>query len=323
VDAPYQPLPPDAAPEARPLAGFALVTCAVTLWALNAPVAKVILNSADLSAFRLAQVRATGSAILLMAAVLVFRPRSLRTSPRELLFLAFFGMAGLALVQFFYFVAIERLAIGIALVINALAPVLVALYARFVSHEPVRRRIWASIGLCLAGLMLVMNVFGGVALDTLGVIASLGSAFTYAGYVLMAEHSLKSGRDAFSLLAWGFTFSALFWAALQPWWSFPVGTVDGTSSLLGRVAEHDAPVGLLLAYVVILGTVVPFAMLVTALHYVPATRVTIFAMLEPVLAAVVAYAWLGEKLTFVQVIGALLVLSGVALAQTARAGGAT
>ena len=51
----------------------------------------------------------------------------------------------------------------------------------------------------------------------------------------------------------------------------------------------------------------------------PATRVTIFGMLEPVVAAVVAYAWLGEELTAVQVVGALLVLGGVAIAQTARA----
>ena len=135
----------------------------------------------------------------------------------------------------------------------------------------------------------------------------------------MAEHSLKQGRDAFSLLAWGFTFAALFWAIAQPWWTFPVDKVDGTASLLGRLSDYDAPVGGLIAYVVILGTVVPFVLLVTALHYVPATRVTIFGMLEPVIAAVVAYAWLGEELTLVQVVGALLVLGGVALAQTARA----
>lgn len=318
MDAPYQPLPPDARPEARPLAGFALVTSAVLLWSLNAPVSKVILNSADLSAFRLAEVRATGSALLLMAAVLVFAPRSLRTTRRELAFLVVFG-ATLALVQFFYFVAIERLAIGIALVINALAPVLVALWARYAGHEAVRRRIWVSIGLCLTGLTLVASVWSGLSLDGVGLIAGLGSAATYAAYVLMAEHSLKQGRDAFSLLAWGFTFAAFFWALAQPWWTFPVDRVDGAASLLGRLGDYDAPVGGLIAYVVILGTVVPFVLLVTALHYVPATRVTIFGMLEPVLAALVAYAWLGEELTLVQIVGALLVLGGVALAQTARA----
>jgi drug/metabolite transporter (DMT)-like permease len=317
VDAPYQPIPPEPVRATHPLVGFTLVAGAVALWSLNAPVSKVILNSADLSAFRLAEVRATGSAILLMAAVLLLAPGSLRASRRELAFLAAFG-ASLALVQFFYFVAIERLAIGIALVINALAPVLVALWARYVAREELRRRIWGAIALCLAGLTLVASVWSGLSLDGVGLAAGLASAFTYAAYVLMAEHSLKEGRDAYSLLAWGFTFAAAFWGIAQPWWSFPVDRVDGAASLLGRLGEHEAPVSGLLAYVVVFGTVVPFVMLVTALHYVPATRVTIFAMLEPVLAAVVAYAWLGEELTGVQVVGALLVLAGVAIAQTAR-----
>jgi drug/metabolite transporter (DMT)-like permease len=57
---------------------------------------------------------------------------------------------------------------------------------------------------------------------------------------------------------------------------------------------------------------------VTALHYIRATRVTVVAMLEPVLAALVAFAWLGEELTTVQMIGAALVLVGVGIAQTAR-----
>ena len=75
---------------------------------------------------------------------------------------------------------------------------------------------------------------------------------------------------------------------------------------------------LLLAYIVVLGTVVPFIFLVSALHHVPATRVTIVAMLELILAAIVAWVWLGEELAAVQIVGGLIVLVGVILAQTAR-----
>jgi drug/metabolite transporter (DMT)-like permease len=80
----------------------------------------------------------------------------------------------------------------------------------------------------------------------------------------------------------------------------------------------SAPVWLLLAYIVVLGTVVPFICLVSALHHVPATRVTIVAMLEPVLAAIVAWFWLGEELAAAQIVGGLIVLVGVILAQTSR-----
>ena len=318
VDSPYTPAPVEPVRESRPLLGYALVWSAVALWALNATVSKVILESADLSPLRLSEVRSTGAALLLLLGVALWRPRSLRVTRRELGFLVVFGIAGLAFVQLFYFVAIQRLEIGIALVIQYLTPVFVALWARFVVKEPVRRRLWVAIGLSLAGLSLVVDLWRGMTLDGAGVLACLAAAVAYAAYVLMAERSVQRGRDAFSLLAWGFLFAALFWALVQPWWTFPVDRVDGQASLDGRLEGFDAPVALLLSYVVLLGTIVPFVMLVTALHYIRATRATILAMLEPVLAALVAYAWLGEELTAPQIAGALLVLGGVGLAQSAR-----
>ena len=321
ADTPYHPALREPRVEERLLLGYALVWAAVAGWSLNAVVSKVILQSTGLSALRLTEVRATGSALVLLAVVAIFRPSALRVSRRELAFLVFFGVAGLACVQLFYFVAIERLEIGIALVIQYLAPVFVALWARFVVGEPVRRRLWLAIALSLAGLTLVVQIWRGLTLDGVGVAACLAAALSYAAYVVMAERALRAGRDAISLLAWGFLFSALVWAVIQPWWSFPLGTVDGTASLLGRVADVSAPVWLLLAYVVLLGTVVPFFLLVTALHHVAATRATVLAMLEPVLAAAAAYAWLGEELATVQIAGALIVLAGVGLAQTARAPG--
>jgi drug/metabolite transporter (DMT)-like permease len=318
ADTPYSPVSATPVREARPLLGSLLVWAAVALWSLNATVAKVVLESADLSALRLSQVRATGAALVLFAAVALVRPQALRASRRELAFLAAFGIAGLALVQLFYFLAIERLEIGIALVVQYVAPVLVALWARFVVRETVRRRLWIGIALSLAGLSLVVDVWRGVTLDGLGLAACLAAAFAYAGYVLMAERSLRRGRDAYSLLAWGFAFAALFWAAVQPWWSFPTEIVDGEASLDGRLEGYEASVILLLGYVVVLGTVVPFVLLITALHHLRPTRAIVLAMLEPVLAAVVAFAWLGEELTAGQIAGALLVLAGVGLAQTAR-----
>jgi len=224
ADAPLAPPTREYGPDRpRPLAGLALVWSAVALWSLNATLSKIVLDSAGLSALRLAEVRATGSAVLLVAAVVLLRPASLRVAPRELAFLAAFGILGLAFVQFFYFVAIARLPIGIALVIQYVAPVFVALWARFVVREPVRRRLWVAIALSLAGLTLVVELWSGFTLDGVGVAACVAAALAYAAYMLMAERSLRGGRDAASLVAWGFVFAALFWAVMQPWWSFPAG----------------------------------------------------------------------------------------------------
>jgi drug/metabolite transporter (DMT)-like permease len=299
--------------------GYALVLAAVVLWSVNAAVVKVLIDSAGLTPMRLAEARATGAALLLLAGIAVLRPASLRVSAREAGFLAVFGIAGLALVHFFYFVAISHLNIGIALVIQYLSPVLVALWARFFVHEPVRRRLWVALALSLTGLSLVVELWSGGGLNGIGVAASLGAAFSFACYVVMADHSLQRGRDAFSLLAWGFLFAALFWAVVQPWWSFPVEIVTRDTSLLGRLADLHAPVWILLTYIVILGTIIPFSMLVTALHYISPTRATIVAMSEPVVAGFVAFAWLRQEIGAQQIAGGVLVLAGILLAQTARA----
>jgi drug/metabolite transporter (DMT)-like permease len=294
-----------------------MVLGAATLWAANGTVSKVILESGDLSSQRLAEVRSTGAFVALAVALALLRPRALRFGRRELPFLAAFGVLGLAMVQWTYFVAIERLDIGIALLIQYTAPLLIAVWARFVMHEHVRTRIWAALGLSLFGLGLVVDVWRGLSLDGIGVVFAFGAALSFAFYILMAERGVAR-RDPISLLCLGMLFSSVFWAIVEPWWSFPAEVVDDDVSLLGNLADYSLPVWLLMLSMLVLGTIVPFALLVGALRHLPATRVGITAMFEPVAATIVAYLWLDEALSGLQLAGAALVLAGILLAQTAR-----
>ncbi|MBA3365888.1 MAG: EamA family transporter [Actinobacteria bacterium] len=293
-----------------------MVATAAVLFAVNGTVSKVLLE-AGISSERLTQIRVTGALLALAAVLVAVRPRALRVDVGELPFLAIFGICAVALVQWFYFIAIHRLQIGIALLIQYLAPLLVALWARFVMHEKVRARIWVALGLALLGLSLVVEVWAGGALDGLGVAASLMAAGTFAAYILMAERGVGR-RDPISLMWFGFLFAALFWAVIEPWWSFAARVVGDEVSLLGNLAGTRAPIWLLICWMVLLGTVVPFVLIVGALRHIPAARVAIIAMLEPVVATGVAYAWLGETLGAPQLVGGAIVLGGILLAQTAR-----
>jgi drug/metabolite transporter (DMT)-like permease len=294
-----------------------MMLAAATLWAVNGTVSKVIIDSGGVSAQRLTEVRTTGAFVGLAALLVLVRRPSLRVSLRELPLLLLFGVIGLAFVQWFYFVAIERMEIGIALLIQYLAPILVALWARFAMREPIRRRIWAALALSLAGLALVLELRRGITLDGLGVLAALGAALTFAFYILVAERAV-GGRDPASLVCYGFLFAGLFWAVALPWWSFPGGLVDDSVSLLGNLSGSELPVWLLMGWMIVLGTIVPFGLLVGALRHITATRAGIAAMFEPVAATIVAFAWLGESLTASQVVGGAVVLTGILLAQTAR-----
>jgi drug/metabolite transporter (DMT)-like permease len=296
--------------------GYLMVFAASTLFGVNGAVSKVALTS-GLSSLRLTEARSAGACLALTAIALVRTPRALRVSRGELLPLAIFGIVGVAFVQLFYFLAIHRLPVGIALLIQYIGPVLVAFWARTLGHEHVRRRIWLALAFSLAGLTLMVQLWNGVTLDGLGVGFALISAVVYAVYLLLAEREVRN-RDAVPLLAWGFFFAVLFWTVTQPWWSFPATTAARTVTLQGRLSSLHLPVWALVLWVIVLGSAVPFSLIVGALRHITATQAGIAAMLEPVVATVVAWLWLRESLSAAQLAGAAVVLAGIGLAQTAR-----
>jgi len=297
-------------------AGVAYASGAALLFAVNGSVSKTVLES-GLSSLRLVELRSAGAALCLLLAVLVTRPRSLRATPREAGFLVVAGIIGIGLVQWLYFVAIGRLPVGIALLLEYLAPVLVVVWVRFVRREQVRARIWGALVLSVLGLVVVAEAWRGLRLDGLGVLAGLGAAMSLAAYYLTSERGLGR-RDPLSLAAWTFAAAAVFWSVLQPWWTFPWGDLARAVPLPGPLPEVAVPAGLLVVWVVVLGTVVPYGLILLALRSLGSARTGLLGMAEPVLAALVAYLVLGEALSPVQLLGGAVVLIGIVLAETAR-----
>ena len=142
-------------------------------------------------------------------------------------------------------------------------------------------------------------------------------AFALTAYLLMAERERRN-RDAASLSFYGFLFAALMWAVVQPLWRFPWGVLGDTVSLQGNLSGYSAPVWLLVGFIVVVGTIVTFSLLSGALRHISATRASIVATLEPVVATVVAWAWLGESFGPTQLIGGAVVIAGILVAQSAR-----
>src|SRR5919201_1444560 len=186
----------------RPALGYAMVALAAALFAVNGTVSKVILGS-EISAQQLTEVRCPGALVGLTLIAFATRPSSLRLQRSELPLLVALGVGGLALVQWSYFFAIHRVEIGIALVIHFVGPILVALWARFVYGEHVRRRIWLALAFALIGLLLIVEIWQAHRPDTAGLAAAALAAITYAAYILLAERGVRV-RDPISLSDWGF-----------------------------------------------------------------------------------------------------------------------
>jgi drug/metabolite transporter (DMT)-like permease len=296
--------------------GYGMVALAATLFAINGTVSKVILGS-GVDAKQLTEVRCAGALVGLMLIALATRPAALPLRRSELPLILALGVVGLALVQWSYFFAIHRVPIGVALVVQYVGPILVALWARFVYGENVRARIWIALVLAITGLVLIVELWQTNRPNGAGLAAAALAAVTYAAYILLAERGVRH-RDPISLSAWGFFFATLFWSLVAPWWNFPSGRVGSDVSLLGNLASRHLPVWGLMLWMIVLGTIVPFALVVGALRRISATRVGITAMLEPVVAIAIAWAWLGESLNPVQISGAAVTLAGVALALSSR-----
>ena len=192
---------------------------------------------------------------------------------------------------------------------------LIALWTRYVWKRRLPRAVWVAMAVALGGLAMVVELWRGTSLDGAGVAAALAAALCYATYVLAGEHGVRT-RDTVSLTTIGFIFAALFYAIIQPWWTFPFARSSVDVSLLGRLDTLHAPVWGMYLWVIVLGGVAPFLLYFGSLKHISATRASLVAMLEPVVASLVAYAWLGETFGAWQIVGGCVVLAALALAQT-------
>ena len=309
---------PNPAPApAHPLLGVGLVLSAAALFAVNGTVSKLVLTT-GLGSLRLVEIRCLAAAAVFFAIVAVRRPAALRIGRRELAFITGYGIVGVAMVQWLYFVAITRMPVSVSLLIEFTAPLMVALWVRFVRKEQVRPRVWVALVLVLGGLGLVAQVWAGLTLDAVGLLCSVLAAGTLTIYYLLGEHALGR-RDPISLAAWSFAAAALFWAVLLPWWSFPFGRL-ATVIRVGETGLH-LPAGVLVAWVVLLGTVAPFGLVLAGMARIGPTRAGLIGTTEPPLAGLVAWFALGERLSSLQLAGAVVVLTGIVLAETARTPG--
>jgi len=296
--------------------GVALALTAAVLFATNATVSKSLLLS-GVEATRLAQLRSTGAFLCFAVIVLITNRSAFRIRRSEWPALLAFAILGIGVTQFMYFIAISHLPIGVALLLEYTAPILVALYVTARGRERGGRAVWLGLGLALLGLALVAQIWAGFHLNVIGVLAGLTAALCLGVYFIAGEKAVAAPRDVMSLTMWGFGFSTIAWAVIQPWWSFPWQELTSPTTTVGLAAQ-GVPMLALVAWMILIGGVASFSIELLGLRLLGPAQASTIAMLEPVFAAVIAWIVLSESLTPVQVIGGLLVLTGVYVTQRAR-----
>ena len=285
-------------------------------FAFNGIISKIVLID-SVSAWRLTQARTGGAFILLFLFYMTFRRHELKPTRAELPWLILFGMIGVTFVQAFYFVAIERMYVGIALLIEFTAPIWILLFLRFVLKRHVPKALWYAITLAFAGLLMITQIWGGLSVDRIGLIAAFLDAFALAGYFLIADHLGKT-KSSGAIATWGFCVAFVSLLFILPIWEFPMDALSKDMNLLGRFEGYTLPGWMLVLWIMVMGTLVPYLFVIAGLKIMSASTASVFGMIEPVLAGIFAWWWLNESLTGIQLIGCLVVIVGISIADRAR-----
>lgn len=286
----------------RPRLGYLLAAVAAAFFGINGSVVRAAFER-GVDAAPLSQFRVTVAFALLAVTLALVAPRRLRIARADVGRLAWLGIAGVAVVQFSYFLAVERLPISVALTIQFTGPMLVLLWLRIAHKRRLRPSLYGAVALSVVGSALVVEIYDAGGLDGLGVLFALVAAVTLAVYFIGFERA-GHAYDAFTTLVWALGFATLGWLVVSPPWTFPFGDFADAGTLS------------LALCVVVFGTIVPFLLNVSALRHVPAARVGVIAALEPPIATAVAWVVHGEALTAVQISGGLMVVAAVAWVQS-------
>ncbi len=285
----------------RPEPADLMLLATVTLWGLNFTVTKYVLSH-GFQPLAYASLR-FGMAASLLAGLAYSRERSFSMRRRDLFLLSGAALIGICLNQLTFVYAIKlTTATTVALLFGTL-PVIAGLFAFALGIERVGLRFWLAAVLALGGAALVaVGSGGGLSKHFWGVLLALGATVTWAFYSVAAAPVL--GR-----------YSPLRVSAL----AFVAGTIPlvaiGSHQLAAQDYGFSASIWLLYAFAVIGPLVVANLLWFGAIARVGPSRASVFANLQPFIAAIFALLLLSEPITRLQVVGGLAIAAGIVLSR--------
>ena len=289
--------------------GFALVS-SITFGG-SGPFAKALI-AAGFTPEQAAWLRILCAAILLVPFVLILRGNAgIAAARRNWRQLVLYGLTGIAGCQTLYFIAASRLPVGVAILLEFTGPVLVVGWLKFVRRAVVPRTAVLGVVLALAGLACVVEVWSGMALDLIGVLAGFGAAACQATYFLLIDR-LTGEVDPLVATAAGSVVGAVVLTLVATPWTAPIGVLADDAP----IGDRSAPAWMFLAWIVLVSTIIAYLAGVAAVQRLSAAVGAGVAYVEVVAAALFAWILLGERLTAPQILGGALVLAGAFIAQS-------
>lgn len=274
-------------------------------FALTGPLAKSI-QASGWSAPSTVAIRCLAAGAVLLPFVVLRHPAQIRLIVRSWRAVASFGLVAIGGTQLCFFAAIQYVPVGIALLIEYLAPVMLLVLGWVRGTAPFQWMTLAGAGACSLGLALVVDPGSGTSIDLRGVGWALVAAMCLAFY-FVSSSSPDAGLEPVALVASGMWIAGGLVLVLVG-----SGAVSWqVSSQPATLAGSEIPVALALATLVLVCTVSAYVSGVQAARLLGSRLASFAGMLEVVLAAVVAWLLLDERISPIQTVGAVAMLTGV------------
>ncbi|MEU2051463.1 EamA family transporter, partial [Streptomyces albidoflavus] len=271
----------------RPLggrgAGLGLALVSALAFGGSGVAAKPLIE-AGLDPLHVVWLRLAGAALVMLPLAWVHRDLPRR---RPALLLGF-GLLAVAGVQACYFAAISRIPVGVALLVEYLAPALVLGWVRFVQRRPVTRAAAFGVVLAVGGLACVVEVWAGLRFDVIGLLLALGAACCQVGYFVLSDQGGDAGDEAphpLGVIAYGLLVGTAVLTVIARPWSMEWGVLAGTARMDGTPVAAF----LLLGWIVLLATVLAYVTGVLSVRRLSPAVAGVVACLEAVVATVLAW----------------------------------
>jgi drug/metabolite transporter (DMT)-like permease len=284
------------------LKGYLLAAAAAVLWGFSGVVTKYLLKR-QMRPDELLVFRTLLAAAILMVWLGLKSPQLLKVRRADLLSLILLGVVGLALNQGFYYLSLTMVSVGCSLLLQYLAPVHLMIYGVLSKTERVTggKMAAAFTAICGCALMLLGQEGGIARIPPAGVMCAIGAGLCFAFYSAYGKQVLKS-YDPRTMITYACLTSAVVWLTIRPPWKIDWAGIDFSMWVF-------------FIYLAGVATILPLALYSASLRHLEASRSSLTSMLEPVIAASVAWLWLGERMQPMQIAGGAAVVGGVLLLQ--------
>lgn len=253
----------------------------------------------------LSQTRTTFSLLVLLALLVGSKGwQRIKLPARDLAYCFLLGAFGVAISNYFYYVAIQRTNVATAIIVQYTAPVWVLLYVVARGQQKLSLQKVAAVALAVTGIALVINIFSqgsALRLDAYGLGAALLASFSFAFYNV-AGHRILVCYDRWRVLVWTLAAASAFWLVVNPPWKI--------------AAAHYAPMQWLFLFVFsLISVLAAFSLYFLGLQHLEPSRAIIASCLEPVFSILLAALLLGEVLRPIQTVGIVFVLGAIVIVQ--------